>query len=167
MDIMDIGSRIKELRKKTNISQATLAKSIDVSSGNVGDWERGRAKPGADALISLMNFFGVSSDWILTGHEHILHDKPEVEILTSEEGKQPAYSDQSKDKTGHQKLYPATIVLTHEELDIITKYRQLDSRDQEDIRIYINIKYERTLKKGTLGSAIGSSGQEAATSDIA
>ncbi|MBP1995581.1 helix-turn-helix domain-containing protein [Paenibacillus eucommiae] len=50
---MNIGARIKELRGKSRINQEQLAENIKVSRGNVGDWERGRAKPGADALLSL------------------------------------------------------------------------------------------------------------------
>lgn len=166
---MGIGTRIKELRKKAKISQPELAKSIGVSSGNVGDWERGRVKPGADALISLIKFFGVSSDWILTGHdEHNLYNKSEEDIFMVEGGKETGYPDQSIEKTDHQKVHQATIVLSNEELDIITKYRQLDSRDQEDICVYINIKCERVIKKGrSSGSTIGGSGEEAAVSDIA
>lgn len=66
---LSIGEKIKELRKKRNISQAELAKNINVSAGNVGDWEREKAKPGADALIALSEFFGITTDWILKGEE--------------------------------------------------------------------------------------------------
>ncbi|MBP1994369.1 helix-turn-helix domain-containing protein [Paenibacillus eucommiae] len=64
---MDIGARIKQLRFRSRINQEQLAENIMVSRGNVGDWERGRAKPGADALLSLAKFFNVSVDWILSG----------------------------------------------------------------------------------------------------
>lgn len=56
---------LKELRSKIGISQIELAKSIGVSNGNVGDWERGRSKPGYDAIIALSRFFGISSDSLL------------------------------------------------------------------------------------------------------
>lgn len=65
-----IGSRIRFLRTEKSVSQAKLAKQIAVSSGNVGEWETGRSKPGADALIALSTFFDVSTDWILTGKEN-------------------------------------------------------------------------------------------------
>lgn len=64
-----IGSRIRLLRTEKSVSQAKLAKQIAVSSGNVGEWETGRSKPGADALMALSTFFDVSTDWILTGKE--------------------------------------------------------------------------------------------------
>lgn len=65
--MMGISSRIKYLRESKDISQAKLAKEIGVSAGNVGDWEREKAKPGADAIIAIANFFNVSTDWLLTG----------------------------------------------------------------------------------------------------
>lgn len=66
---MGIGKRIKDLRKASKITQAELAKKIGVSPGNVGDWERGRAKPGFDALLALSKFFDKSVDWLMTGKE--------------------------------------------------------------------------------------------------
>lgn len=56
---------LKELRKKNNVSQIDLSRSIGVSTGNISDWERGRSKPGYDALISLSRFFDISSDFLL------------------------------------------------------------------------------------------------------
>ena len=50
-------SLLKQLRAKKGVSQLELAKAIGVSNGNVGDWERGRSKPGYDALIALSRFF--------------------------------------------------------------------------------------------------------------
>jgi len=54
-------SLLKQLRAKKGVSQLELAKAIGVSNGNVGDWERGRSKPGYDALIALSRFFEVSA----------------------------------------------------------------------------------------------------------
>jgi transcriptional regulator with XRE-family HTH domain len=134
---MNIGERIKELRKRRNISQADLAKEICVSSGNVGDWERGRAKPGADALVALMNYFKVSGDYLLTGKE----DKPPQD---------------SSD----------VLQLTSEELIMIKQFRKLDDRDRQDARENIEMKYSRILKGGTLSSLnIGGTDEEAATSE--
>lgn len=64
---MDVSDRIKLLRDLAHMSQAKFGQSIGVSAGNVGDWERGRAKPGADALLALSRHFNISIDWILTG----------------------------------------------------------------------------------------------------
>ena len=58
-------SLLKQLRAKKGVSQLELAKAIGVSNGNVGDWERGRSKPGYDALIALARFFEVSAGRLL------------------------------------------------------------------------------------------------------
>lgn len=56
---------LKELRRKKGVSQTELAKALSVSNGNVGDWERGRSKPGYDALVALSRFFEVPADYLL------------------------------------------------------------------------------------------------------
>ena len=58
-------SLLKQVRAKKGVSQLELAKAIGVSNGNVGDWERGRSKPGYDALIALSRFFEVSAGRLL------------------------------------------------------------------------------------------------------
>lgn len=64
---MDIATRIKQLRADRGINQEELAAGINVSRGNVGDWERGRTRPSAEALVSLSKYFNVSVNWLLTG----------------------------------------------------------------------------------------------------
>lgn len=66
---MSIGQRIKELRVSKKLSQKELAEKLGVSRGNVGDWESEKSKPGADALLALSRFFGVTADWLLSGEE--------------------------------------------------------------------------------------------------
>lgn len=140
---MSIHERIRDLRKGKNMSQAELAKEIGVSSGNVGDWERGRAKPGADALISLMNFFKVSADYLLTG-------KPDPDCCK----KDIEHNDSNK--------------LSEEENDMIAKYRQLDYEDKEDIKGLIELKHDRLVKRGMLSNCKnGGTGEEAATNETA
>lgn len=64
---MDIAHRIKVLRIENGLSQAALAKVISVSPGNVGDWERRKAKPSSKSLMTLCNYFKVSYNWFLNG----------------------------------------------------------------------------------------------------
>ena len=55
------GDLLKELRAQKKVSQIELARAIGVSNGNVGDWERGRSKPGYDALVALSRYFEISA----------------------------------------------------------------------------------------------------------
>ncbi len=62
---MNIGSRIKELRKEINISQQQLANAIGVSQKAIDFWEKGINEPKASYIISLAQFFKVSTDYLL------------------------------------------------------------------------------------------------------
>lgn len=64
---MSLQHRLKELRRKMGLSQAKFAELIHVSSGNVGDWEIGRAAPGSGALTSIAKACNVSLDWLILG----------------------------------------------------------------------------------------------------
>ena len=59
------GDLLKELRTQKKVSQTELARAIGVSNGNVGDWERGRSKPGYDALVALSRYFEISAGRLL------------------------------------------------------------------------------------------------------
>jgi transcriptional regulator with XRE-family HTH domain len=109
-----IGTRIKELRKRHDISQEELAAQIKVSRGNVGDWERSRAKPGADALIALSSYFSVSIDWILNGQEF-----------------QPP----------HMKRWPQTMPgdnITPEDIELLAKLKRLSEKERWKVEGYID-----------------------------
>ncbi len=58
-------TRIRELRLEKNLTQQTLAKSLGVNQTTLSKIESGLATPDAMLLISLSNFFHVSTDYIL------------------------------------------------------------------------------------------------------
>ncbi len=57
--------RLLELRKEKSLSQAALAKSIDVSYGVICYWETDKSEPTAPNLVKIADFFGVSVDYLL------------------------------------------------------------------------------------------------------
>ncbi len=59
------GERLLELRKERNISQATLAKLLGVSSGIVCLWETNRSEPTAPNIVKIAEFFNVTTDFLL------------------------------------------------------------------------------------------------------
>ena len=132
---MNIGARIKELRNLVKISQEELADKIKVSRGNVGDWERGRAKPGAEALLLLSKFFNVSVDWILTGEELQTTD-----LFSQSCGKE----------------------ISPRDLEVLTKFHQLTPRDQIKVEGFIEgLLYSQTPSSNGKESA-GSRAKEGA-----
>ncbi|MBR5192580.1 MAG: helix-turn-helix transcriptional regulator [Clostridia bacterium] len=56
---------LKELLINSNLSQAKLAKEIDVSQRAVSKWLIGQAEPTATNIFKLAMFFDVSSDFLL------------------------------------------------------------------------------------------------------
>ena len=64
---MNIGERITSLRKGKNISQAELAKRMDVSRQAVSKWEQGASSPDTEKLIQLAEIFDVEVEYLATG----------------------------------------------------------------------------------------------------
>jgi transcriptional regulator with XRE-family HTH domain len=64
-DLELIGSRIRELRSE--ILQEELAAYLGISQGQLSKIERGKLGPTAEVLLRLVDRFGKSADWILSG----------------------------------------------------------------------------------------------------
>ena len=59
------GERIKELRLEYNLSQAKLGEILMVSQDTISLWEKNKALPNAEYIISMCKFFDVSADYLL------------------------------------------------------------------------------------------------------
>ncbi len=59
---IQIGEKIRELRKKQNISQDVLAQYLNVSFQAVSKWEQGQTMPDIELVPSIAAFFDVSTD---------------------------------------------------------------------------------------------------------
>lgn len=59
---MTLGQRIKELRTDARLTQAQLAKLIEVSQKAVDYWERSVNEPKASYVIKLVRVFNISFD---------------------------------------------------------------------------------------------------------
>ena len=60
-------NRIRELRKKKDMTQKELAKHLQIADSTLSYWEMGRYEPDNDALMKLSRFFKVPIDYILDG----------------------------------------------------------------------------------------------------
>lgn len=63
--MLDIGSKIIELRKAQNWSQEDLAKKINSSRVMVGNYERNTNTPSIDILLKIAKVFDVSIDYLI------------------------------------------------------------------------------------------------------
>lgn len=74
----EIGYIIRELRNKKNISQAELAKILDISPSMIAMIEQNNRKPNDDVKKKICNFFNVSMDYLM-GVTSILNPKELIE----------------------------------------------------------------------------------------
>ena len=67
-----MGEKIKDLRKKSNISQEELAEKVGVSRQSVTKWESDAGLPDIDNLKALATLFNISIDEFLDYKKEIL-----------------------------------------------------------------------------------------------
>lgn len=75
---MSIGERITALRKEQNISQAQLAKTLDVSRQAVSKWENDAAAPDTLKLIQLAEVLNTEVEYLATGQKPVYEPAPLV-----------------------------------------------------------------------------------------
>ncbi len=63
--MLEIGKKIKELRKAQDVTQEKLAEYLNISYQAISKWENGLALPDITLLPKLANFFGVTTDALL------------------------------------------------------------------------------------------------------
>ncbi len=78
---MDLGGKIRKLRKRRNITQEVLARAMGVSFQAVSKWETGAAMPDLTMIPALASFFGVSTDELLDYNKYE-NDRVREEIVT-------------------------------------------------------------------------------------
>ncbi len=76
---MTLGEKIKEARKKCNLSQEQLSEKLNVSRSAVAKWETDKGLPDIDNLKALSQFLNVSVDYLIKDEEN-----PVGEIVTKE-----------------------------------------------------------------------------------
>ena len=72
---MTIGERLLKLRKEKNISQEELANVLDVSRQTISKWETDQTTPDFDKIVPLCEYFGITSDELLSGKKDIIQSK--------------------------------------------------------------------------------------------
>lgn len=61
------GNRLCFLRHRAGLTQAQLAQALHLSTGALGMYEQGRRTPSVRILVAISQFFGVSTEFLLTG----------------------------------------------------------------------------------------------------
>lgn len=69
MNAKEIGKRIEKLRKKSGMTQQSLAQKLDVTDKAVSKWENGAGYPDITVLPKLVALFGVTVDYLMFGEK--------------------------------------------------------------------------------------------------
>lgn len=84
---MTLSYRLKELRQEKQLTQAKLAKELNVTQQSYARWENGKVTPSPEKLSNIAKFYGVTTDYLLEGKKSDI-DLSNVELLfrTTSEG---------------------------------------------------------------------------------
>jgi transcriptional regulator with XRE-family HTH domain len=77
---MDLGFKIKTLRKQLKLTQEDLAKKASISRSYLADIERNRYNPSVDTLINISKSLGISLSELVSEHESVM-EKNDKEIV--------------------------------------------------------------------------------------
>ena len=95
---MNIGERIKYLRKDLHLTQQEFAVRIGTSRNNIAGYEAGTREPSEAALLLICQKTGASEDWLRTGQGDIYSNLSVEEYLASWMGTVLAARDDDKRK---------------------------------------------------------------------
>lgn len=121
-----LGKRIAYLRNSRKLTQRKLMDILKFE--NLGKFETGGRKPNCDILMSIADYFDVSTDWLLYGKEKV-------------------NSNNSVKENKEDYLY--NLHATDDEIMILNLYRQLNERDKIKIEGMLELKISeyKELKK--------------------
>ena len=92
---MDIGEKIRNLRRSAKMTQEDLGNKYDLNKATISGYENNSRKPDYNFLISLADDFEVSLDWLLGRTEKpIVYFKSDIEKMMegmTEKEKQEIY----------------------------------------------------------------------------
>jgi transcriptional regulator with XRE-family HTH domain len=63
--MINLGDRLKELRKEKKYTQNQIAKIFNIGQTTWAGYEKNKSRPDLDTLIKLADFFNVTTDYLL------------------------------------------------------------------------------------------------------
>lgn len=110
---MSIGSRLKEARLRHRMTQAELARAVEVTTSAIGNYETGVSIPKEPVLIALMKALGVDANYLYQDY-----GVAAVEVI--------AFAGD-----------PAAEFTSSEEYALLTAWRQADERARQDALVLL------------------------------
>lgn len=65
--MQSIYQRIEHLIESRGMTKKAFCENLGISTGNFGDWKRGKTTPSTNKLIEISGYFDVSLDWLIIG----------------------------------------------------------------------------------------------------
>lgn len=118
MKINECGIKPAEIADKTGIDRASFTR-----------WKKKDYRPSIDAIVVLSQFFGVSTDWLLTGEQEIY--KPNINIETQ--------NSIVKESNLNETIYADKELSVDEEM-LLEAYKNSDRQTKKEILTFITSK---------------------------
>lgn len=90
--IMSVGERIKQLRKKAELTQQQLADKVGITYIQIGRYETAKSNPSADVLQKIAGALNTTVDFLMSGgnedqitDKELLQQFKEVQLLDKED----------------------------------------------------------------------------------
>ncbi len=84
-DNLNLGNRIKAIRKGLGINQETFAELIGVKTKTaISNWEQGKCEPNISKLLTIAKAGGKSIDWLTNGTDNVKIKSEALLLLNSE-----------------------------------------------------------------------------------
>lgn len=78
---MPLNDRICTLRQHLKLSQTEFGAKVGVKQGSISAWESGGKSPSGAAIVSICQTFGVREEWLRTGEEPMMIQRPKDEVI--------------------------------------------------------------------------------------
>ena len=140
----EIKDRIISLRNEKNMTQAQLAKELNISPSAIGMYEQGRRKPSYELLEEICDYFNVDMDYLM-GRSDIKNRYQVGLSYDWEEEKTSILDDIAITPLSNYELEALNKILTGEN-SIESAYLSLDKKDPKEILSQI-LKKLKSLKK--------------------
>lgn len=136
MPNIQLANNLRFLRKRNKLTQNDLCEMLSISRQAYSNYETSKRTPDLDSLLYLAGFYCVNLEDLVLGSLHSREHSAAASSEMADDQKIP-YTITVDKNTGNY------IYLTHEELEIITKYRRLPSENKQIITGFINDSFRR------------------------
>lgn len=112
-----MNERIKELRKRLNLTQQEFADRLSIKRGAVANYEVGRNTPSDSVIALICREFNVSEHWLRDGEGEMFRPQNDTDELMALAGRFLG----SEPKDFQQRLVRMLLSLTPNEVDLLER----------------------------------------------